>query len=189
MFTLSAMKRETLPETLQKMSDVAQTRLVRNLFNQLGWCCQTRRRGDTNVRMDGILVTPDNRIGVVEIEFSDSLLESPRALLEDVAVLHNRHSIEQEWIIPISVVARLPNARAEYYEVTDDVAAVVGHTIRTFTVGSLLLFVWHFRDLGVSSNITFTTSSNGANLYPAIQHCAPEIPDLEPYPGSLRTIK
>ena len=37
--------------------------------------------------MDGLLMFASGQIGVLEIETSSNVLESPRALLEDIAVL------------------------------------------------------------------------------------------------------
>jgi hypothetical protein len=44
--------------------------------------------------MDGVLGLSDGRLGVLEIELGNAVLDSPRFLLEDVAVLHGRYGIE-----------------------------------------------------------------------------------------------
>ena len=120
---------------------------MRNLLIECGLKCRTRRPGDTNVRIDGVLATPDGRPGVLEIEFDTAVLDNPRKLLEDVAVLHGRYSIEVSSIDPVSVVKLLPNARSEYYQVISDIEKILGLRLRTVTVGVMLVMLWHFEKL------------------------------------------
>ena len=129
---------QQMPDSIDSLNSNAGTRLVRNLLIECGIKCRIRRSGDTNVRMDGVLATAEGRLGVLEIELGNAALESPRELLEDVAVLHSRHGIEVGSIDPVSVITKLPNARSEYFRVMSDIEKVLTLRCRTVTVGALL---------------------------------------------------
>ena len=104
-----------MPDAIGSLNSNAGTRFIRNLLIECGIKCRIRRPGDTNVRMDGVLATAEGRLGVLEIELGNAVLESPRELLEDVAVLHGRYGIEVASIDPVSIITSLPNARSEYF--------------------------------------------------------------------------
>ena len=179
-----------MPTTIASMYNNVATRFIRNLLIQCGVQCRTRRPGDTNVRMDGVLATADGGLGVLEIEFGNGVLESPRALLEDLAVLRGRYGIESDIITPVSVVAELPSTRSEYFQVINDIEKVLSFCCRTVTVGALLAIIWNFQRIeGFSENL-FTTSPNDTDLLPAMQLNLSElIPACEPYPGAYRPSK
>lgn len=181
---------ERLPETVTALTDGDRSQFVRNLMLACGVACRVRRRGDTNVRMDGVLGLADGRIGVLEIELSSAPLESPRALLEDIAVLHSRYSLQVETIDPVSVVLALPNARSEYYQVISDIEKVLGIRCRTVTIGAILAVLWHFQTFVAFRDDLFTTSPGTTDLAPPIRKLvSAEIPVVEPYPRSFRPAK
>lgn len=179
-----------MPGSIAKMYSPVGVRYIRNLLIECGIKCRTRRPGDTNVRMDGVLATTDGRLGVIEIELGNEVLESPRALLEDVAVLHGRYGIDVGNIDPVSVITELPNARSEYFRVMSDIEKVLGLRCRTVTVGALLAVLWQFEKIeGFKGNL-FVTSPDDTDLLPAIQrHVSESIPASQPYPGSYSPSK
>jgi hypothetical protein len=140
--------------------------------------------------MDGIVDLPNDRVGVLEIELTAAVLESPRALLEDVAVLHGRYGIDVARVDPISVIMRLPNARSEYFQVVADIEEVLKIRCRTITVGSLLALLWHFATIDGFPNGLFMTEADGTDLSLAMREvvCG-AIPAVEPYPGAYRSAK
>lgn len=179
-----------IPAAIDKLDSHVGNRLVRNLLIECGVRCRTRRTGDTNVRMDGVLATTDGRLGVLEIELGNEVLESPRSLLEDVAVLHGRHGIDVENIDPVSVITRLPNARSEYFRVMDDIEEVLSLRCRTVTIGALLIVLWQRETIVGFAEDLFVTSSDDTNLLPAMRHyLSTSIPIEEPYPGAYRSSK
>ena len=180
---------KNLPEIIAVLNDTQITRLVRNIFLSSGVAANMRRKGDTNVRMDGLLRFPSGQIGVVEIETSPNVLESPRALLEDIAVLHNRYGIPMADIVPVSVIGAFPNVRSEYYQVIDDIANVLNIKCRSLTLGSLFILGWHFRSLEKMSENLFTTISGATDLLPSLKELISELPDAEPHRGSYRPFK
>jgi ferredoxin len=89
--------------------------LARNLMFCNGIPFLVRRLGDTNMRIDGVFNPGGNRLGVAEIEYSDGvILDAPRDLLDDCAVLQARYRVPLKKIVPLVVSLRLPNKRSEY---------------------------------------------------------------------------
>ncbi len=123
---------------------------------------------------------------------SVAVLESPRAILEDIAVLHGRYAMPVANIVPISIVLSLPNARSEYYKVIFDIHRVLDLQCHTLTVGALLVLLWNFGHLvGLPDNL-FITEENGADLLASVAKTLGKAAfpiDGEPYPGALRTAK
>lgn len=69
--------------------------ITRNLLLALGEKAMIRRRGDVYLRIDSLAEFND-RIAIFEIEFHSDSLESPRAILDDIAVLSSRYGIPKE---------------------------------------------------------------------------------------------
>jgi ferredoxin len=179
-----------MAEAVAALSDTASAQLVRNLFLACGVECRIRRRGDTNIRMDGVLGTAEGRLGVLEIELASAALESPRALLEDVAVLHSRYGIRVDQIDPVSVVLGFPNVRSEYFQVIADIEMVLRLRCRTVTVGAIVAVVWSLSKIDGFKDDLFFIVPGRADLLPVMKrHISPAIADAEPYPGAYRPSK
>lgn len=179
-----------LPTAVVALSDVTAALLIRNVLHELGIKCRIRRRGDTNVRIDAVAAFDDGLMAVVEIELTSAALDSPRALLEDIAVLHTRYALPIGVICPISLVLSLPNARSEYYQVIDDIQRVLGIRCRTITVGALFLLLWNFGKVPGLKTDLFLTQAGGADLLPSLKSLISDLRyDGEPYPAALRTAK
>ena len=110
-----------LPEHLRSLTDAQAAILARNLLIVCGHTASIRRKGDTNVRIDGVFRSPTGHVGVFELDTGPSPLDSLRALLDDIAVLHNRFHVPVADLIPVSLLAHLPNTRSEYYHMIDDI--------------------------------------------------------------------
>lgn len=173
-----------LPQQLAKLTDLQSTRLARNLLLACGIAARMRRRGDTNIRMDGLLRFRSHQIGVIELEVGAASLELPRALLEDIAVLHSRYQVPIETIVPISLVASLPSARSEYYHVVDDIAKVLEIQCHTLTFGVLAMLMWNFQQLDKLDENLFATTTGSTNLHSSLVCLLPELPQAEPYLGA-----
>ena len=182
--SLTAPFAREMPEVIAKLTDVQGTRLALNMLLACGVAANMRRKGDVNIRMDGLLLFASKQIGVVELELGAAVLELPRALLEDIAVLHGRFGIPMAQIVPVSVVGALPNGRAEYYQVIDDIAKVLDIHCRTLTFGALCLLMWRFGELNGLNEGLFTTRSGTTTLYSSLAQLIPDLPVEEPYPGA-----
>jgi Fe-S-cluster-containing hydrogenase component 2 len=177
--------------TVIALPDTRAMQFVRNILHELRVQCGVRRKGDTNIRLDAIVAFQDGKVGVAEVEFSGAVLESPRALLEDIAVLHGRYAMPVDNIVPISIILSLPNVRSEYYKVIEDIHRVLHIRCHTLTVGALLLLLWNFGHLQSLSADLFTTAEEGADLSASVVKTLGNAAAIagEPYLGALRTAK
>ena len=183
----SALFVRNLPGVAARMDDIRRLRMVRNMLLACGVGASMRRKGDTNVRMDGVLRFASGQIGVLEFE-ATATLESPRALLEDIAVLHGRLDIATTDIVPVSIVTALPNRRAEYYQVMADISKVLDINCRTITLAALCLLSWSFRELSDISGL-FQASGTSVDLFGSLSQLDPGAPAKEPHAGAYRPAK
>jgi ferredoxin len=129
---------------------------TRNLLMAVGLKTAMRRRGDTNLRMD-LLFEKNGSGGTGEVEFSTvTLLDAPRNVLDNVAVLVARYGLKKENIMPIIVSLSLPNQRSEYWQVIEDISRVLDIKISSITIGILMMMVWsRYKFLAALSNDFF----------------------------------
>jgi hypothetical protein len=185
--TLDAPAAANLLATVGVLEDTRTTLLIRNLLNEVGFYARTRRRGDTNMRIDAVGFSRNNRPFVAEIETGMGVLESPRALLEDVAVLHSRYGYAADEIDPISIILAFPNVRSEYYQVIRDIEKVLGLRCRTMTVGTLVALLWNFMKIEGFEGDAFAVGEGITNLTDCLRTDDAKWP--EPYPGAFRPAK
>ena len=176
----------SLPDIVTTLHAAQTTHLVRNTLIALGLSASMRRTGDTNVRLDGVCKFETGELGVIELEASNAVLESPRALLEDIAVLHNRYAVPLEEIIPISIITTLPKVRSEYYRVIDDINKVLGIKLHTITLGALTTMSWNFVRISETFGDLFMTQAQKTDLLPSLQALIPDVEEAEPHPGAYR---
>jgi ferredoxin len=136
--------------TCETVGDVNGPRLVRNAMLAIQNRWWSRRTGDNAFRMDAIF-KHGGKMGTAEVELSESAaLESPRAVLDNLAVLSSRYNFSEKSVIPLIVTLSLPNKRSEYYRVIDDSKRVLGIRILSVTIGVLLLAAWERRPIAFS---------------------------------------
>ncbi|MED0661134.1 4Fe-4S binding protein [Bacillus smithii] len=135
--------------------------LTRNLLLQTGISCSIRRKGDVNLRMDAVLGPPGTDAGVLEVELASiGILDSPRNMLDNIAVLHSRYGIETNTLTPLIVSMSLPNTRTEYYRVINDIKNVLNLKINTLTIGALFIFVWNNKLLDLRNSDFYVDSEH-----------------------------
>jgi ferredoxin len=179
---LSGRAAAAIPETVKRLSDSDRNLFVRNLMHEVGMNVRVRRRGDTNMRIDAVGLTRSERPFVAEIELVGGELESPRALMEDVAILHARYGFAVVDIDAISIITAFPNVRSEYYQVIRDIEAVLRLRCRTLTVGALIALVWSFKSIEGFDGAAFAVAVDGIDLTKNLN-----IPGVaEPYAGAFR---
>ena len=185
--SLDASAAARLPTSVKKLDVARASLLVRNLLHEVGVNARVSRRGDTNMRIDAVGYSRDKRPFVAEIELKVETLESPRALLEDVAILHSRYGFAVADIDPLSIILTFPNARAEYYNVIGDIERVLGIRCVTITLGALMALLWHSVQLDSFRSDTFSFREGNFDLENGlgISHA----PLCEPYPGAFRPAK
>lgn len=144
--------------------------LARNIMNALSVPFQIRRLGDTNMRIDGVFKAANGRIGVAEIEFSDAaILDSPRDILDDCAVLNSRHAFPVTNIDPLIITLRLPNKRSEYWRVIQDISNVLNIKIASITIGAMLHILWTNHKLNTGLRPKFYADAKSPTIEPAIR--------------------
>lgn len=185
--TLAAPAAANLPENVTKLEDSRTTLLIRNLLHEVGLNARTRRRGDTNMRIDAVGFSRSKRPFVVEIETGAGVLESPRALLEDVAILHSRYGYAVVDIDPVSIILAFPNVRSEYYQVIRDIEKVLGLRCRTITVGALVALLWNCAEIEGFGGDAFMIGEGTIDLADCLGADDARLP--EPYPGAFTPAK
>ena len=122
--------------------------LSRNLLIECGIKTAITRTGDNNLRMDGIIQSNDD-LGVLEIEFGQDILSSPRNLLDDIAVICSRYGFKKENITALSICLSLPNNRTDYWNVIKDIKEILGIEIKTVSIGSLVYIMWNEKKINL----------------------------------------
>jgi len=140
--------------------------IVRNLFILLGNQCIIRRRGDIYFRIDAVL-SDKKLVGIAEVEFKDSL-ESPRAILDDIAVLSSRYNIEKNHIMPFIISLEFPNLRTEYWRVIKDINDVLKLKIHSLSLGALCILLWHFNKVSIG-NLDFYSDIETPSIRKSIE--------------------
>ncbi len=138
--------------------------LIRNLLISLGLSSVMRRRGDVNIRMDLLASNNTNSIGVSEIEFGNDMLNSPRNILDNTAVLYSRYSINKENLIPMIISFTLPNKRSEYWNVISDIKKVTNLDIVSITLGALLMILWSNKKINMEIIKKFYTDETSYSI-------------------------
>lgn len=185
--TLDTPAAANLLAAVRSLGDAQTNLLIRNLLNEVGLNARTRRRGDTNMRIDAVGVSCQKRPFVAEIETKADVLESPRALLEDVAILHSRYGYAVDEIDPISIILAFPNTRSEYYQVIRDIEKVLGLRCRTITVGALVAMMWNFSRINGFYGNAFAIGESVIDITDYINIDISKSP--EPYPGAFKPVK
>ena len=130
-------------EIAQDQSAQFPNHLARNLLIASGVGAAMRRRGDTNIRMDLVLGPPGVKQGTGEVEFGNEVLDAPRNILDNIAVLVARYELSKDMIVPVIVSLSLPNSRSEYFRFIQDVKKVLNIKINSITIGGLILLIWN----------------------------------------------
>ncbi len=139
--------------------------LSRNLMLGLGVQWKMRRIGDTNVRMDAVFQWGSRFRGPATVEFDESgVLDAPRNVLDNVAVMLSRHGVERKELSTIIVTLAFPNLRSEYWRVVQDIQNVLGIRVGQFSIGALLLALWEGRSLAKISPDDFYAHSERPSI-------------------------
>ena len=133
---------------LNKMDSNLPNLLVRNILLTLGTIYNSSKIGDNNFRMDGLLRN-HSQLGVCEIEFGSDLLNSPRNILDDIAVISSRYSNNHHTLYPLIISLEFPNTRSEYWRVIQDIKQVLNIKINSISLGALLLLLWNLQKIDI----------------------------------------
>lgn len=113
--------------------------VVRNLFLNLGVKCKIRAVGNNDIRFD-MIGEYGKDILLCEIGLNNTdILEDPRAILDDFAILNSRYKINKSKIKPLIITLTFPNKRSDVYEVIYDIKNVLGYEIKTISAHLLII--------------------------------------------------
>lgn len=142
-----------------KLVPNAESNLIGFLFDKLGGQIYYPRKGDNSERFDA-LINFSNYICIAEIEIpSIEILDAPRNLLDDYAVIKSRKNSNKK-VIPLVICWDLPNKRTDYWNVIDDINKILSLKIKTISVLSLALHYWTNTDLDFENDDYFLYSDN-----------------------------
>ncbi|WP_279002246.1 hypothetical protein [Acidaminococcus fermentans] len=159
-------KLENLGDSISTVKSIpnGENELITLLFSGIGGKVYIPRKGDNNERFDAIITFPEYKV-ITEIEIpSTEILDAPRNLLDDYAVVHCRKSGENKSIIPLVVCWDLPNRRTDYWNVITDINSVLGLKIKTISIVALALYYLTGTPLDFSNNDFFLNHDNSAML-------------------------
>lgn len=153
-----------LDSHIPKQSAQFPNHLSRNLLIGVGIGALMRRLGDVNIRMDLLLGPPGINQGTGEVEFGDGILDAPRNILDNIAILVNKYRSSKELIIPLVVMYTLPNSRSDYWLVVKDIRRVLGINIQTVTIGMLAIVLWNKLKLSINRGTEFYIDTDDSSL-------------------------
>jgi ferredoxin len=155
---------------------------VRNLFLNLGFNTKVRVVGNNDIRFDLIGVT-QNSIVIGEIGLNGTdILEEPRAILDDVAVLNSRYGFEISSIKPVIVTLSFPNKRSDVYEVIYDIQRILSIRITTISFHILILLNLFRNKVDINEMVKlFYVDKDNKSILEATLKVFPDIIKIDPY--------
>lgn len=181
-----------------KLQKVAQTQstqfpnhLTRNLLVATGIKAAMRRRGDIYLRMDLVLGPPGVKKGTGEVELGVEVIDAPRNILDNIAVLVARYELTKNDIVPFIISLDLPNLRSEYWQFIKDVRNVLKIKINSITIGALVVITWNRAKIKITTGEEFYIDVNSPSLRPKIEKLLKRPINItgEGYPGFLESAK
>ncbi|MCT7515024.1 4Fe-4S binding protein [Aliarcobacter cryaerophilus] len=152
--------------------------IIRNLFLELGISTAIRRRGDIYMRMDMLFSDSTQNIGIAEIENGRDTLNSPRNILDNIAVLHSRYNFKKENIIPLIVSFSFPNQRTDYWQLIQDIKKITKIEIYSITLGALLILLWKNKKISMDEIKLFYADSDNPSIRQSIKKLIEEDFDI-----------
>ena len=142
--------------------------LTRNLFRTLNVPAEAYPQGVQYSTVD-VLSRKGNIYGAIEVELTSAVIDVPRNLAGDVAVLVARHGLSKSNLETYSVVGRLPQGREQYWMVVDDMESILGIKILTASILLLYMLVWALKELNVRDNKLLLSEKHGISLRPYLE--------------------
>lgn len=143
-----------------KLAPNGENELMELLFSGLGGDVYFPRKGDNSERFDATITFPNYKV-VTEIEIpSTEILDAPRNLLDDYAVMHCRKGEDANNIIPLVICWDLPNRRTDYWNVVTDIYNILGIKIKTISILALALYYWTDTPLDLCNDGFFLNYDN-----------------------------
>ena len=183
--------RQKFEEVVEEQTAQFPNHLARNLLTTVGISAAMRRRGDAYIRMDLVLGPPGVVRGTAEVEMGSEILDAPRDILDNIAVLVGRYNVPKDNFLPLIVSLSLPNQRSEYWQFIKDVKTVLNIWINSITVGALVVLVWNRVKIGIKSGDELYIDVDHPSLRPNIEKILGRRLQItgDGYPGFLESGK
>lgn len=186
-----------LPEKLNNLREAISTvkltpngenELISLLFSKVNGEIYFPRKGDNSERFDVTITFPDYKI-VSEVEIpSSAILDAPRNLLDDYAVMYTRRGETDITIVPLVICWDLPNKRTDYWNVITDINAILGVKIKTISILALALYYWTDSSIDFLNDDFYLDYSN-STLDKAIELLQKNGLNERDYPGYFKPFK
>lgn len=171
-----------------KLTPNGENELISLLFSKFGAEIYYPRKGDNSERFDAVIKFNKYKI-VTEIEIpSSSILDAPRNLLDDYAVLHSRRGKKDIDIIPLVICWDLPNKRTDYWNVISDINDILGVKIKTISILALALYYWTDSSIDFLNDDFYLDYSNNV-LFNSIKLLHENNLNESDYPGYFSPFK
>lgn len=157
-----AEKLATLRDSIStvKLTPNGENELLKLLFTGLGGKIYFPRKGDNSERFDATVLFDDYKV-VTEVEIpSTAILDAPRNLLDDYAVIHSRKGEDTNNIIPLVICWDLPNKRTDYWNVITDINSILNIKIKTISILALAFYYWTKTPLDLLSDTFYLDHSD-----------------------------
>jgi len=163
--------------------------LIEMLGDRLSIKARFPRKGDVNERFDVLFTTEAGYKIVAEIEIpSTAILDAPRNLLDDIAIMTNRHENDIKELESLVICWDLPNNRTDYWNVVQDINNILKIKIKTCTVLALAILVWTGESFDIKSDKYYLSTSKNT-LEDTVKILAKNGIDASKYSGLLYPIK
>ncbi len=171
-----------------KLTSNGENELISLLFSKTIGEIYFPRKGDNNERFDLKITFPDYKV-VSEIEIpSTAILDAPRNLLDDYAVMYTRRGEKDISIVPLVICWDLPNRRTDYWNVIADINAILGIKIKTLSILALALYYWTDSSIDLS-NDDFYLDRSHSTLDNTIELLKKNGLSEKDYPGYFKPFK
>ena len=164
--------------------------LIRNLLIAVGIGASMRRLGDTNIRMDLALGPPGVERGTGEVEFGGEILDAPRNILDNVAILVARYEFRKDSIVPLVICSSLPNQRSEYWRVVRDIRNVLFMKSEDIYLVTLLILIWNRKLIKIEDGDELYIDIDSPTLRPILETMLSRKLNIsDGYPGLVESLK
>ncbi len=153
--------------------------IVRNTLINMGIPCNTNAAGNNHNRTEFFGQEGDSVIIGESNSSETDTLSISRRILDDVAVMVSRYSINIQKIFPLSVINGFPNKRTDYYEVVHDIHNILGIRISTVTFHILFILNLFGIKLNVEDFAEFYIDNTYQDLLPAVNKIIPNIGTID----------
>lgn len=151
--------------------------IVRNYLVNLGITTNVNVQGNQHNRIEFFALV-DETFLIGECETSNDVLSVSRRILDDLAVMVSRYSVNVDSIIPLAVINRLPNKRTDYYEVIEDIKKIIGVQVNTISYASLFFLNLFGCKISIEDFNDFIINRKSSDLGIIIQRFIPNFTEV-----------